>query len=107
MVLLAEGEPVFVPCGANHNFKLTPEALEQAITPKTRWLILNSPSNPTGAAYSRQEMTALTDVLVRHPQVWVMTDDLYAPLTYDGFVLVTRSEASRAGKEWVRTCGTR
>src|SRR3546814_20198396 len=100
MVLLAEGEPVFVPCGANHNFKLTPEALEQAITPKTRWLILNSPSNPTGAAYSREEMKALTDVLVRHPQVWVMTDDMYEHLTY-------RSEERRVGKACVSTCRSR
>ena len=89
MVLLAEGEPVIVPCGANHNFKLQPDALEQAITPKTRWLILNSPSNPTGAAYSREEMKALTDVLMRHPQVWVLTDDMYEHLVYDGFEFVT------------------
>src|SRR3546814_12339514 len=92
MVLLAEGEPVFLPFGANHNFKRTPEALEQATTPKTRWLILNSPSNPTGAAYSRAEMKALTDVLVRHPQVWVMTDDMYEHLIYDGFEFVTPAQ---------------
>ncbi len=89
MVLLAEGEPVIVSCGANQNFKLQPEALEQAITPKTRWLILNSPSNPTGAAYSREEMKALTDVLMRHPHVWVLTDDMYEHLVYDGFEFVT------------------
>ena len=99
MVLLAEGEPVFVPCGANHNFKLTPEALEQAITPKTRWLILNSPSNPTGAAYSRAEMKALTDVLLRHPHVWVMTDDMYEHLIYDGFEFVTPAEVEPALKD--------
>src|SRR3546814_9954859 len=84
---------------ANHNFKLTPEALEQAITPKTRWLILNSPSNPTGAAYSREEMKALTDVLVRHPQVWVMTDDMYEHLTYDGFEFVTPAQVEPRLKE--------
>ncbi|MEQ9609482.1 MAG: aspartate transaminase [Kiloniellaceae bacterium] len=92
MALLAEGEPVFIPCGANHNFKLTPEALEQAITPKTKWLILNSPSNPTGAAYTRAEMKALTDVLLRHPQVWVMTDDMYEHLVYDGFEFTTPAQ---------------
>jgi aspartate aminotransferase len=99
MVLLAEGEPVAVPCGANHNFKLTPEALEQAITPKTRWLILNSPSNPTGAAYSRAEMKALTDVLLRHPQIWVMTDDMYEHLIYDGFEFVTPAQVEPRLKE--------
>jgi len=99
MVLLAEGEPVCVPCGANHNFKLTPEALEQAITPKTRWLILNSPSNPTGAAYSRKEMKALTDVLLRHPQVWVLTDDMYEHLVYDGFEFVTPVQVEPALKD--------
>jgi aspartate aminotransferase len=92
MVLLAEGTPVFVPCGQNHGFKLMPEALEEAITDKTKWLILNSPSNPTGAAYSRDEMKAITDVLLRHPQVWVMTDDMYEHLVYDDFTFVTPAE---------------
>ncbi len=92
MALLAEGTPVFVTCGQNHNFKLQPESLEAAITPKTKWLILNSPSNPTGAAYTAEEMKALTDVLLRHPHVWVMTDDMYEHLVYDGFKFVTPVE---------------
>lgn len=99
MVLLAEGEPVFVSCGANQNFKLQPEALEQAITPKTRWLILNSPSNPTGAAYTREEMKALTDVLMRHPQVWVLTDDMYEHLVYDDFEFVTPAQVEPGLKD--------
>jgi aspartate aminotransferase len=89
MVLLAEGSPVFVSCGQNHGFKLQPETLEDAITDKTKWLILNSPSNPTGAAYSAAELKALTDVLLRHPQVWVLTDDMYEHLVYDGFQFAT------------------
>jgi aspartate aminotransferase len=85
IVLLAEGKPVFVSCSQNSQFKLLPEHLEQAITPKTKWLILNSPSNPTGAAYSRAELRGLADVLLKHPHVWVLTDDMYEHLTYDGF----------------------
>ena len=92
MVLLAEGCPVFVSCGQNQGFKLMPENLEAAITDKTKWLILNSPSNPSGAAYSREEMKAITDVLLRHPQVWVMTDDMYEHLVYDDFTFVTPAE---------------
>jgi len=92
MVRLAEGEPVTVACGANKNFKLQAEDLEAAITPRTRWIILNSPSNPTGAAYTRDEMKALTDVLKKHPQVWVMTDDMYEHLVYDGFEFVTPAQ---------------
>ncbi len=89
MVLLAEGEPVALPCPQNNGFKMLPEDLEAAITPKTKWLLLNSPSNPTGAAYSRDEMKAITDVLMRHPHVWVMTDDMYEKLVYDDFEFVT------------------
>tara|TARA_B100000949_G_scaffold76007_2_gene67683 strand:- start:94 stop:1305 length:1212 start_codon:yes stop_codon:yes gene_type:complete len=85
MARLAGGDPVFVQCGPNSNYKLSPEALEQAITPKTKWLVLNSPSNPTGAAYTKDELRALADVLLKHPQVWVMTDDMYEHLVYDGF----------------------
>ncbi len=85
IVELAEGKPVIVPCGENQNFKMRPEQLEAAITPSTKWLILNNPSNPTGAAYSAAEMKALTDVLLRHPDVWVFTDDIYNKLAYDGF----------------------
>ena len=92
MVELAEGKPVAVPCSENNGFKLTPEALEAAITPKTKWLLLNSPSNPTGAAYTRAEIKALTDVLLKHPHVWVMTDDMYEHLVYDGFEFSTPAQ---------------
>jgi aspartate aminotransferase len=94
MVLLAEGEPVAVPCPQNNNFKLRPEDLEAAITKKTRWLILNSPSNPTGAAYSREEMEALAEVLKKHENVWVLTDDIYEHLVYDGFEFTTMAQVS-------------
>jgi aspartate aminotransferase len=92
IVLLAEGKPVFVPCPQNNGFKLLPEDLEAAITPRTKWLILNSPNNPTGAAYSRAELKALTDVLLRHPHVWVLTDDMYEHLVYDGFEFTTPAQ---------------
>ena len=85
MVLLAGGEPVFVVGHEADGFKLRPEALEAAITPRTKWLILNSPSNPTGAAYTGAELEALAAVLRRHPQVWVMTDDMYEHLIYGDF----------------------
>ncbi len=92
MVLLAGGEPVIVPCAQNNNFKLNPDDLEAAITPKTKWIILNSPSNPTGSAYSRDDMKAITDVLAKHEQVWVLTDDMYEHLVYDGFEFVTPAQ---------------
>ena len=92
MVLLAGGTPVIAPATLENNFKLTPEALEEAITPKTKWFIFNSPSNPTGAGYSRDEWKALTDVLMRHPHVWVMTDDMYEHLAYDGVEFCTRAQ---------------
>lgn len=92
MTLLAEGTPVFVKCPESNGFKLKPEDLDKAITPKTKWLILNSPSNPTGAAYTRAEMKALTDVLLKHPHVWVMSDDIYEHLTYDGFEFYTPAQ---------------
>ena len=85
IVALADGTPVLITCGQNNGFKLRPEDLEAAITPKTKWFLLNSPCNPTGAAYSATELKALTDVLMRHPHVWVFTDDIYEKLTYDGF----------------------
>ncbi len=85
MVMLAGGEPVTVPTTMESGFKMTPEALERAITPKTKWVLLNSPSNPTGAAYTRDELKKLTDVLLRHPHVFLMTDDMYEHLVYDGF----------------------
>ena len=89
MVLLCGGNPVFVSCTMEHNFKLQPEALEKAITPRTKWLILNSPSNPTGAAYTRAELKAVGDVLKRHPHVWVLTDDMYEHLCYGDFEYTT------------------
>lgn len=89
IVALAEGTPVFVPCSQNNGFKLRAEDLEAAITPKTKWFFLNSPSNPTGAAYSAAELRAICDVLLKHPQVWVFTDDIYDKLTYDGFTPAT------------------
>ncbi len=85
IVALADGTPVIVPCGQNHGFKLRAEDLEAAITPKTKWVFLNSPNNPTGAAYSAEDLRPITDVLLRHPHVWVFTDDIYEKLTYDGF----------------------
>ncbi len=92
MVLLCEGTPVPLVCPAATGFKLQPEQLERAITPKTKWLLLNSPSNPSGAAYSRAELRALCDVLLRHPHVWVMSDDMYEHLTYDGFEFTTPAQ---------------
>jgi aspartate aminotransferase len=92
MVLLAGGTPVPVVATMENGFKLTAEALERAITPKTKWFLLNSPSNPTGAAYSRDELKALTDVLVRHPHVHVMTDDMYEHLVYDDFKFTTPAQ---------------
>ena len=92
MVLLAGGEPVAVPTTMETGFKMTAAALERAITPKTKWLILNSPSNPTGAAYSKAELKVLTDVLVKHPHVWVLTDDMYEHLVYDDFEFFTPAQ---------------
>lgn len=92
MVLMADGTPVFVECTIENNFKLTAAQLEAAITPKTKWVILNSPSNPSGAAYTKDELKALTDVLVKHPHVWVMTDDMYEHLVYDGFEFATPAQ---------------
>ncbi|HRO32933.1 MAG TPA: pyridoxal phosphate-dependent aminotransferase [Brevundimonas sp.] len=94
MVLLAGGEPVEVVGQEADGFKLRPEVLEAAITPRTRWLILNSPSNPTGAAYTRAELEALAVVLRRHPHVWIMTDDMYEHLIYDGFDFVTMAQVA-------------
>jgi len=96
IVLLAGAVPVPVPCDANSNYKLTPEALEAAIRPRTKWLILNSPSNPTGAAYTRAELRGLADVLLRHPHVWVLTDDMYEHLVYDGFEYSTIAQVEPA-----------
>ena len=92
MVHLAGGTPVIVDVTAETAFRMTAEALEAAITPKTKWLIFNSPSNPSGAAYSEAELKALTDVLMRHPHVWVMTDDMYEHLVYDDFTFATPAQ---------------
>ena len=96
MVLLAGGTPVEVVGHAEDAFKLRADVLEAAITEKTKWVILNSPSNPSGAAYTRAELKALTDVLVKHPHVWVMTDDMYEHLVYDDFVFHTAAEVEPA-----------
>jgi aspartate aminotransferase len=96
MALLAGGEAVIVPTRVEDGFRLKPEALEAAITPRSKWLILNSPSNPTGAAYSRADLKAIADVLLRHPQVWVLTDDMYEHLLYDGFEFATIAEVEPA-----------
>lgn len=96
MVLLAGGTPVTVTCGLDTAFKMTPDKLEAAITPNTKWLIFNSPSNPTGAGYNRDELKALTDVLMRHPHVWVMSDDMYEHLAYDGFQFCTPAQVEPA-----------
>ncbi|MEE3093462.1 MAG: pyridoxal phosphate-dependent aminotransferase [Pseudomonadota bacterium] len=89
IVAFAEGTPVIVQCTQANNFKMSPEQLEEAITPKTKWLMLNSPSNPSGAAYTRADLKALADVLMRHPQVLVFTDDIYEHITYDDFEFAT------------------
>jgi aspartate aminotransferase len=89
MVYLAGATPVFVDASVASGFKVTPDALEAAITPRTKWLIFNSPSNPSGAAYTRAELRAIADVLMRHPHVWTMTDDMYEHLVYDDFVFAT------------------
>jgi aspartate aminotransferase len=92
IVLLGGGKPVIVEARMEDGFRLTPQALEAVITPKTKWLIFNQPSNPTGACYTRAQLKALTDVLVKHPQVWVLTDDMYEHLVYGGFEFSTIAE---------------
>ncbi|MBM3521093.1 MAG: pyridoxal phosphate-dependent aminotransferase, partial [Alphaproteobacteria bacterium] len=92
IVMLAGGKPVFVAGAVENGFKLRAADLEKVITSRTKWVILNSPSNPSGAAYSKAELKALTDVLVRHPHVWVLTDDMYEHLVYDDFKFVTPAE---------------
>ncbi len=104
MTLLAEGTPVPIECPKENNFKLRPEDLEAAITPKTKWLILNSPSNPTGGAYTREEMRALTDVLMRHEHVWVMPDDMYEHIVYDNFEFCTPAQVEPGLYDRTLTC---
>jgi len=104
MVLLAGGTPITIEASLEANFKITPKQLEAAITPKTKWLIFNSPSNPTGAGYSRKELKALTDVLMRHPQVWIMTDDMYEHLVFDDFDFSTPAEIEPGLYDRTLTC---
>jgi aspartate aminotransferase len=104
MVLLAGGTPVTVAAGIETDFKITAAQLEAAITPKTKWFIFNSPSNPTGAAYSRAELKALTDVLMRHPQVWIMSDDMYEHLVFDDFEFVTPAQVEPGLYDRTLTC---
>jgi len=92
IVMLGGGTPVFVETTIEENFKVTPEALEAAITPKTKWFIFNSPSNPSGAAYSHDDLKKLTDVLLRHDHVWILTDDMYEHLVYDDFKFATPAQ---------------
>ncbi|WP_321829150.1 pyridoxal phosphate-dependent aminotransferase [Thalassovita sp.] len=92
MVLLAGGTPVFIEAQLENDFKITPEQLEASITGNTKWFLFNSPSNPTGAGYSREELKALTDVLLRHPHVWILSDDMYEHLAYDDFEFCTPAE---------------
>ena len=96
IVLLCGASPVIVDCTAENGFKLQPDQLEAAITPKTKWLMMNSPSNPTGAAYSRGDLRALADVLIRRPHVWVMSDDIYEFLIYDDFEFTTMAQVEPA-----------
>ncbi|MEJ6783825.1 pyridoxal phosphate-dependent aminotransferase [Aminobacter sp. Piv2-1] len=96
MVALCGGTPTFAETTIANGFKLTAEALEKAITPKSKWLVMNSPSNPSGAAYTEAELRAIADVLIKHPQVWVLTDDMYEHLTYGDFVFKTIAEVEPA-----------
>lgn len=96
MIALCGGTPVFVETTIENNFKLTAEQLDKAITPKTKWFMFNSPSNPSGAAYSKEELKALTDVLLKHPHVWVLTDDMYEHLVFGDFVYYTPAQVEPA-----------
>ena len=96
MVVICGGTPVFAETTIENGFKLTAEAIEKAITPRTKWLLMNSPSNPSGAAYTREELRLVADVLLRHPHVWVLTDDMYEHLTYGDFVFTTIAEVEPA-----------
>ena len=104
MVLLAEGKPIIIPCDETVNFKITPELLSSSITPKTKWLILNSPSNPTGNSYSREELEALSGILKQHPNILIMMDDMYEYLVYDHFKFYTLVEVAPDLKDRVLTC---
>jgi len=96
LVLVADGTPRIVECGERNGFKLTPSQLDAALTRRTKWVLLNSPSNPSGAVYSRSELQALADVLLRHPQVWILSDDIYEHLVFDGREFTTMAQAAPA-----------
>ncbi|WP_412778238.1 aspartate transaminase [Thalassospira lucentensis] len=104
MALMAEGTPVIVECQEENDFKITAAELEAAITPKTKWVVLNSPSNPTGAAYSRAELRAIADVLLKHENVYIMSDDMYEHLVYDGFEFTTIAQVEPKLKARTLTC---
>ncbi|WP_420343479.1 pyridoxal phosphate-dependent aminotransferase [Paenirhodobacter sp.] len=104
MVLLAGGTPTFVEGNMQTGYKITPEQLDAAITPKTKWFIFNSPSNPSGAAYTRAELKALTEVLLKHPQVWVMSDDMYEHLVFGDFEFTTPAQVEPALYDRTLTC---
>jgi len=99
IVSICGGVPVLLPCAEAHGFRLTADQLEAAITPRTRWLMLNSPSNPSGAAYTAKQYRPLMDVLLRHPQVWVLADDMYEHILYDGLAFATPAAVEPALKE--------
>ncbi|NSY39590.1 pyridoxal phosphate-dependent aminotransferase [Leisingera sp. ANG59] len=103
IIRIAGGEPVLVPCGDGTGFRLTEEKLEAAITPRTRWLLLNSPSNPAGAGYSAADYQPLLEVLLRHPDVWLMADDMYEHITYGGFEFATPAQVEPRLKDRVLT----
>jgi len=98
MVLLAGGNPKIVKCNENDSFKLTPKNLKRAITKKTKWLILNSPSNPTGASYKREEIEALAEVLIKNKNIYILSDDIYEHITYDNFNFFTIAQVSKLKK---------
>jgi len=98
MVLLAGGNPKIVKCNENDGFKLTPKNLKRAITKKTKWLILNSPSNPTGASYKREEIEALAEVLIKNKNIYILSDDIYEHITYDNFNFFTIAQVSKLKK---------
>ncbi|KIC21929.1 MULTISPECIES: pyridoxal phosphate-dependent aminotransferase [unclassified Leisingera] len=103
IIRIAGGEPVLVPCGDDTGFRLTAEKLEEAITPRARWLLLNSPSNPAGAGYSASDYQPLLEVLLRHPDVWLMADDMYEHITYGGFEFATPAQVEPRLKDRVLT----
>jgi aspartate aminotransferase len=99
IVALAEGKPVIVPCGPNQGFRITPEQLEAAITPRTKWFILNNPCNPTGAGYTAEQLKGLAEVLLKHPDIWIFSDDIYEKLTYGDMTFATIAQVEPRLKE--------